>query len=227
MDSFTNQAYTGTMFIGHFSLALAAKKVAPKTSLGTLILSVVFVDAIWPIFLFLGWEHARIVPGITAMVPMDLYDYPISHSLIGGAGWALLFGGVYYALTRYSRGAWVLAAGVLSHWFLDFVTHRPDMPIGFAADAPKYGLGLWNSIPATMAVEIPMFCLGIWIYLKATRAKDAIGKWALVGFLGLLVVIYFASVFGPPPPNESALATFGLFTLPLYAWPYWIDRHRK
>ena len=85
------------MFIGHFGVALAAKKLAPRTSLGTLFFAAQFLDLLWPIFLLLGVEHVRIAPGITRMTPFDFYDYPISHSLVTAAGWSLLVGGIYYA----------------------------------------------------------------------------------------------------------------------------------
>jgi hypothetical protein len=213
------------MFIGHFSLALAAKKIAPKTSLGTLMVSVAFVDLLWPFFIMFGWEHARVDPGNTAFTPIDLYDYPYSHSLVAGIGWSLLFGGVYYALKRYKPGAIVLGLGVLSHWVLDFISHRPDMPV-LLSGGPKLGLGLWNSVAGTLAVEIPMFAAGIWIYLSCTRPKDSKGTWGFWAFMALMLVIYFGNAFGPPPPSVDAIAWMGPVVLVLYAIPYWVDRHR-
>jgi len=213
------------MFIGHFAVALAAKKLAPKTSLGTLMLSTSFVDVLWPIFLLLGWEHVRIEPGNTAFTPLDFYDYPISHSLLTGFGWAALFGGLYYAVRRYRPGAIVLALGVLSHWALDFVTHRPDMPL-LPNGGPKVGLGLWNSIPATMVVEITMFLAAIWVYARMTRAKDRIGSWGFWIFMAMLMMTYFANVFGPPPPSVEAIGITGPLSLLLFAIPYWFDQHR-
>lgn len=215
------------MFIGHFGLGLAAKKIAPRTSLGTLLLSVGFVDVLWPYFLLLGWEHVRIDPGNTAVTPLDFYDYPISHSLLTSFGWALLFGGVYLAATRYWRGALVVSAGVLSHWFLDFISHRPDMPILPASEGPKVGLGLWNSVPATLGVEIPIFLVGVMIYCRVTRPLDRVGRWGLISFIATLLLIYLGNIFGPPPPSEKAIAIFGCFTLVLFAWPYWVDHHRS
>ena len=116
------------MFIGHFAVGLAAKKVAPRVSLGTLFLSVQLLDLMWPILLLIGLEHVRINVGDTAFTPLDLYDYPISHSLVTVLGWSVLFALIYYMVKRYRMGAWVLGIGVFSHWVLDFVTHRPDMP---------------------------------------------------------------------------------------------------
>lgn len=212
------------MFIGHFALALGAKKIAPKTSLGTLILSTGFVDVLWPFFLYFGWEHVRIAPGDTAVTPLDFYDYPLTHSLIADIGWAIAFGAVYYLLRRYRRGAIVVALGVLSHWVLDFASHRPDMPI-FVSDGPR--VGLWNSLPATLILETLMYALGIAIYLKTTRAKDRIGRFGFAIFFAVLYLFYLGNIFGPPPPSVDAIAGFGPLSLVLFAFPYWIDRHRR
>ena len=213
------------MFIGHFALALAGKKVAPRTSLGTLMLSTAFVDVLWPFFLLFGWEHVRIDPGNTAVTPLDLYDYPISHSLVGGIGWAMVFGAVYCWRTRYRRGTLVVSLGVISHWLLDFFSHRPDMPL-LLSGGPKLGLGLWNSIPATLVVEGSMYLAGIWIYTRVTRARDRIGRLGLAIFLAALVFLYLGNIFGPPPPSLNILFAMGPIVLALYVFPYWIDRHR-
>ena len=129
------------MFIGHFGVALAAKKVAPRTSLGTLILAAQFADLLWPILLLAGVEHVEIVPGIAKASPFDFTDYPFSHSLLMLFFWSLLVGGIYYGLRRYQLGAFVIAAGVISHWILDFIVHRPDLPLRPGGEA-RLGLGL-------------------------------------------------------------------------------------
>jgi membrane-bound metal-dependent hydrolase YbcI (DUF457 family) len=134
------------MFIGHFGVALAGKRAAPKTSLGTLILAAQFLDLLWPVFLLLGIEHVEIAPGITRVSAMNFTDYPISHSLLMALVWSALVGGVYYGLRRDRRAAWVVAALVLSHWVLDFIVHRPDLPLWPGGQA-RAGLGLWNSWP--------------------------------------------------------------------------------
>ena len=169
------------MFIGHIGLAFAAKKVAPRPSLGTLALAAQLVDGVWPVFLLLGWEKVEIVPGITAVTPLLFVSYPYTHSLAAGAVWALLLAGGYYLLRRDGVGAGWIAALVVSHWILDFISHRPDMPLW--PGGPKVGLGLWNSVPATLAVEFALFAGGIWLYLSATRARDRVGTWALAAFV--------------------------------------------
>ena len=117
------------MFIGHIGLALAAKSVAPKPSLGTLTLAAQWADGLWPVFLLLGWEQVSIVPGITAVTPLRFVSSPYSHSLLADVGWGLLLGGVYFALRRDANGAFWLFALVISHWVLAFISHRADMPL--------------------------------------------------------------------------------------------------
>src|SRR3954464_11633718 len=128
------------MFIGHFAVGFAAKKWAPKTSLVTLLISGQFLDMLWPVFLILGLESVRIDPGNTVFTPLDLHDYPWSHSLVTSLAWSAVFAAAFWAATRYGRGSFVLAIGVFSHWVLDFVTHRPDMPL-YPGSATSLGLG--------------------------------------------------------------------------------------
>lgn len=214
------------MFIGHFAIGLAAKRVAPKVSLGTLVLSVQLLDLIWPIFLILGIEHVRIDPGNTAFTPLDFYDYPISHSLVTAIGWGALLGTVYFLVRRYVLGAWVLAAGVVSHWVLDVVSHRADMPL--VPGLPVFvGLGLWNSIPASIVFEASLFVVGVVIYARTTTAADWKGRvafWALVAFLA---TFWLLAPFSPPPPNAKAAGWASLLQWIFVPWGYGIERHRS
>jgi hypothetical protein len=120
----------------------------------------------------------------------------------------------------------IVGVVVLSHWFLDLLAHRPDLPL--VPGGALFGLGLWNSVPATLLVEGLLFAGGLAVYLRATRAKDragAIGFWALVV---VLVVSYLGAAFGPLPPNAEAIAWTGLAGgLLTGAWGYWLDRHRE
>jgi hypothetical protein len=216
------------MFLGHYAVALAAKKAAPKTSLGTLFLSVQFLDLLWPILLLLGVEHVRIDPGNTAFTPLDFYDYPITHSLTTVIGWSLAFGLIYFAMRRYKRGAWILGLGVLSHWVLDFVSHRPDLPI-FPGGETNAGLGLWNSVPATILAESTLFIVGLILYLRATSASNRIGRYAFWAFIVFSVLLYVGNIFSrqQPPSSEIALAIGGLAQWLIIPWTYWIDHHRQ
>jgi hypothetical protein len=203
---------------------MAGKAAAPRVSLGTLFLSVQFADALWPLLLLLGLEHVHIVPNIMRTSHLNFWDYPISHSLLALCVWGILFGVVFFLARRSLAAAVLLAVGVVSHWVLDLVTHRSDLPI--LPHGPYVGLGLWDSLPGTLAAEIGLFAAGAAVYVRVTRARDAAGVWALWSLLLLLLGIWLASLFGPPPPSEGVLAWTALSGWLFVPWGYWIDRHR-
>ena len=184
------------------------------------------LDILWPIFLALGLEHARIEPGATAVTPLDLYDYPYSHSLVMTIVWSALFAGVHYAIRRDRRAAWVLAAGVFSHFILDFVTHRPDMPL-YPGGATRLGLGLWNSIAGTIAVEGSLWVGCVVLYATTTRSKDKIGSIAFWTYVALLSLAYAGDFMGPPPPSMEVLTIVSFVTWILIPWTWWFDHHRE
>jgi hypothetical protein len=213
------------MFLGHVAVGMAAKRPAPRVSLAVLVLAAQLADVIWPALVGLGIEQVAIEPGNTRVTPLNFISYPYSHSLFTLALWSLAFAPVF-GLSRGRRAVPILAALVVSHWVLDVITHRPDMPI-VPHVGLKLGLGLWNSIPATMAVEFAMYAVGLWIYLTSTRARDRIGSWGFGVLAAFLVVVYLVNVFGPPPPSVSAIwigALIGAGVMTLWAW--WVDRHR-
>src|ERR1041385_1598287 len=214
------------MFIGHFAVGFAAKKFAPKPSLGTYFMAVSFLDLLWPPLLLLGIEHVRISPGITAVNALDLYDYPISHSLVGALIWTLLVGGLYFLLKKDTHSALVIGVAVFSHWILDFITHRPDMPISFGSTT-YVGLGLWNSMVGTLIVEVSMFIVGVSMYMRSTTARDRIGTYASWSLIGFLFVMYFVSMFGPPPEDVTFIAIGGNTGWLLVLWAWWGDRYRE
>ena len=213
------------MFLGHYGVAFAAKRAAPRTSLGTLAFAVQFLDELWPILLLLGLEQVRIVPGLMAANSLDFVSYPISHSLVTAIGWSILVGLIYFAIRRYRRGAWVVAAAVLSHWLLDVPMHRPDLPL-WPGSRILVGAGLWNSIPLTVVLEVGTLAVGLVIYLRFTRATDRIGSWGLWAMVLLLLVTWLGALFGPPPADAHALAVTALGIWIFVPWSYWVDRHR-
>jgi membrane-bound metal-dependent hydrolase YbcI (DUF457 family) len=214
------------MFIGHFAVAFAAKRAAPTTSLGTLFIACELADLVWPLLLLAGIETVAITPGITRFTPLDFQHYPWSHSLLMVVVWALVFAAVFFWRARRWLPAAVLALVVLSHWFLDLVVHRPDLPLAPGSDV-KVGFGVWDSVAGSLLLEGALFVIGVRFYLRGSQARDAIGHWALYGLLVLLVVSYVATAFGPPPPSVPAIAVVGLAGGAVTAaLGYWIDRHR-
>ena len=212
------------MFIGHFAVALAAKKAAPRVSLGTLFISVQLLDLIWPVLVLAGIEHVRIDVNATLVTPLDFYDYPISHSLLGTLVWDALLAILYFGIRKNWLGAGVLAIGVASHWFLDLIMHRPDLPV--LPNGPYLGLGLWNSLAGTMAVEGAIFAAAAFAYVKATESSDRIGTYGFGGLLAFLVLIWIGNIFGEPPPSDTVVAVAANALWLVVAWGYWVDRHR-
>lgn len=213
------------MFIGHFAVGMGAKAARPTISLGTLFLAAQLLDLLWPTFLLLGWEQVLIEPGVTEVTPLNFTHYPISHSLLSVVGWSLLAGGVFWLFTKSGRGAVVIGLCVLSHWVLDVVMHRPDLPL-FPGDSPMVGLGLWSSLIGSLLVEGGLFVIGLALYLRTTEATDKIGQygfWALVIFL---IFIQAGNMFGPAPASTVEIAWGAQLQWILVLWGYWVDKHR-
>lgn len=213
------------MFVGHFGVAFAAKRAAPRTSLATLFLASSLIDVVWPVLLLAGVEEVRIRPGITAFSPLDFVSYPVTHSLVAVLGWSVLSGLAYAALRRDRGGALAVGLLVASHWVLDAVVHRPDLPVW--PGGPRVGAGLWHSVPGTLAVELAIFAAGVLVYVGSTRAKGRAGTWGLSLLVALLLVAYGGAAFGPPPPDPRAIAIAGLAGAALsLALAAWVDRGR-
>ena len=214
------------MFLGHFAVSLAAKRAAPRVSLGILIAAGIFADVLWPVLVALGVERVAIVPGVTVMTPLDFISYPYSHSLVLLIVWGVLFG---LAVRRKDPQAFVVVSAlVVSHWVLDFITHRPDMPL-FPWGGPKLGLTLWNSVPGTVIVEIAMYLAGAWIYLQTTRPRNATGRWGMLVLLSTLLLIYIGDAMTRvPPPSVNAIVVVGMAACVIFvAWAVWADRNRE
>ena len=215
------------MFIGHYALAFGAKRLAPQVSLGTLFLACQFADLLWPTFLMLGLERVEIDPGNTLVTPLNFVSYPYSHSLVMLLVWSALFALLYRVLRGGPRTAvMIVGALVFSHYVLDFITHRPDLPVTING-AQRLGLGLWNYPGTALAAESALFIIGAAIYAGVTRERDRIGRIGLWALIATLAAIYFANLYGPPPPNTGVIAIAGHLLWLFVLWGYWIDRHRQ
>jgi hypothetical protein len=222
------------MFIGHYGIAFALKKYAPKTSLGILFIAAQLVDIVFFILVPLGIEHLRIIPGFTEASPFDLYDYPISHSFLG----ALAFSVATYLLVRFvplkgtgdtpyrKRSAAVLSVAVFSHFVLDFFVHTPDLLLIPGFDT-KVGLGLWNSLIASIAVELAILFVGCWIYLRSTPSGPRpVGKYGMYAFMLVLAVITIVTPFMPFPDVLTVVLVSELMYVLLTLSAWWLDSKR-
>ena len=212
------------MFVGHLAVALGAKRTEPRVPLGAAVAAAFGLDLIWPILLLTGAESVRIHMGDTAFTNLEFESYPWSHSLLTAVGWSVVAAIIAHRALKSWRVGLILGVLVLSHWILDFVSHRPDLPLW--PQGPVAGLGLWNSIPATIIVEGGMLAIGLWLYLGASQARDKTGRWAMVGLVTLSVILWISQPWSPPPPSATAVAlgSFALWLLP--PWARWIEAHR-
>lgn len=218
------------MFIGHFGLSFAAKKAAPKVSLGTLFIATQFVDILWPFLLVFHVEKMSIVPGYTKVNAFEFLYFPYTHSLLMGMVWAVVVGGIYRLVTRDGRGALVVGICVLSHWFFDLVVHTADLPFTPFGDT-KVGFGLWNNLAATLIVETAIFLIGTYVYATFTKAKNKTGNWTLWTLVIFLLLFSFYNALGPAPSPATSLITllisFMVMMGIIVGLAYWTDRNRE
>jgi membrane-bound metal-dependent hydrolase YbcI (DUF457 family) len=213
------------MFLGHFAVGFAAKRAMPRASLGTMIAAACFLDLLWPILVLAGIEWFRIVPGETVMTPMAFDHYPWSHSLLMSVVWGLLFGAFVAKWGSGIRAGMFAGLAVVSHWVLDYVTHRPDLPLA-PWGSLKAGLGLWNSPRLEIPLELGLYIAGVALYVTGTRSRDRVGSIGLWSFVVVLTLLFAANLASPPPPGPQAVTVFGVVAILLLVWPMWVDRHR-
>jgi hypothetical protein len=217
------------MFLGHYGAALALKRLEPKLSLGTLFLAVQLPDVVWGAFLLLGWEHVRIDPGYTAVTPLQFTSYPISHSLLGMAGWAAAMAAIYYSwptrdTSRHWQAAVLVGLAVLSHFLFDLLVHVRDLPLS-GGSSVRLGLGLWNHPAATLLLELASLAAGVGVYVALRSTRHPVRAGRLTVLVGVLVGVYLLSYFGPPPPSVTAIAAADILGLLLLAaLAAWTDR---
>lgn len=216
------------MFLGHFGLSFAARKVAPTVSLGTLFIATQFVDIIWPLLLVLHIEKVAISPGYTETNAYEFLYYPYTHSLFMCVVWGIIVGSIYWLFKKDRQGAVIVGLCVLSHWFLDLIVHVADLPLTPFSDY-KVGLGLWNHRTLTLILEMAIFFGGVYVYATFTKARNRVGAWTFGILVALLLILHLANTFGPAPPDSPMIVFVSstiLMTI-LISMAYWVDRNRE
>lgn len=186
-----------SMFIGHFAPALVAAAHPKAPRLGILFAAAQLVDIGFAALLFSGVEAMRVTPGISAMNPMDLYHMPFTHSLLGSAVWGLAFGLIVALMLRSTAAGVIAGLVVVSHWFVDWLVHIPDLTLW--GSEPKLGLGLWNLPWVAMPLELAFIAGGFWWFARA-RGGMTTRLWTL---LGVLLVVQAVNWFGPQDSSYS------------------------
>ena len=214
------------MLVGHFAVALAVKRLQPAVSSGTLVLASMTPDLLWCILMIAGIERVEFKPGVGAANYFAASDIAISHSLVMDGLWAGLLAAAYFWKRRNPRGAWLIFGAVLSHWLLDCISHRPDMPL-VPGVRRYFGLGLWASIPAAVTLEGGFWLFAAILYARATQAMKPSGVYAYWIVAAILTLAWYNNLAGPPPrdPRTAPVVSLVFFSLTV-AWAYWLNRVR-
>ena len=202
------------MFVGHYGVSFAAKKLEPELPLWLLFIAVQLLDVLWAPFVLLGIEKVRIVPGFTATNPLDLYYMPYTHGLVAALGWSVVAALAYRFLARGAsrRAATIIGIAVFSHWVLDFLVHGPDLPL--YDNTAKVGLGLWNLPALALGLEAASLFGGMWLYLKLGPVRRT--AFLVFGVIMLAIQVYV--FFGPPPSSANAAAATAIVAYALFAF---------
>ncbi|MGH9895170.1 MAG: hypothetical protein ACREA0_24945, partial [bacterium] len=144
---------------------------------------------------------------------LDLYYMPYTHSLVAAILWAIA-AFVVYRLAVPGAGntaPLLVAAAVVSHWILDLIVHRPDLPL--YDNTAKVGLGLWNHPVAAFTLEAFLLFAGMWLYFRTPTTRPI--SIAVFGLIMLAVQAYV--FFGPPPVSDKAAAATALAAYVVFA----------
>jgi hypothetical protein len=205
------------MYVGHYGVSFVAKRADDSIPLWVLFVAVQLLAIVWAPLVLLDVEKVRIVPGFTATNPLDLYYMPYTHSLVAALGWSAVAAIAYRLLCRRSsaRASFLVGLAVFSHWILDFVVHRPDLPL--YDDTAKVGLGLWDRPTLAFGLEATVLLVGLRLFLSHRPARSA--QWVVFGLAMLGIQAYI--FFGPPPASGAAIAATALGSYGFFALVAW------
>jgi hypothetical protein len=202
------------MFVGHYSVAFAARSQKNKIPLWVLFIAVQFLDYIWATLVLLGIEKLRVIKGFTAGSMLDSYFHPYSHSLITAILWSCVAAIVYKPICSwlelvYTKSAsLIIGIAIFSHWILDLIAHPRDLAI--YDDTWKVGFGLWNYRDPEFALEIVLLATGIFFYLTR-NVMPVIRKIAVIAFGVALVIIQIGDTYVPRNPLTDKATVMGVW----------------
>lgn len=215
------------MLLGHIGVGLAGKKFAPGVSLGTLILAAEFADLVWIVLSLAGIEHFRIVANYTLMSWYDMYDTPFSHGLAANFVLAIVFGATHFLFKKDLRSSLILAGVVLSHWVLDFITHRPDMVL-INRSWPLVGLGLWWSFLGTILVETGLYVVGLLLYVSVLRKRSRRQWGRIIPFVLFCAFLMACSLVLKPMQDPLVeIEGCGIMLVLLVVIAYWSEARKQ
>ena len=210
------------MFVGHYGISFAVKRVDRAIPLWVLFLAVQWLDVVWAPLVLLGIEKVRIVPGFTATNPLDLYYMPFTHSLIAALLWSVAGMGAWRLLRHASwSSSQFIGLAIFSHWILDCVVHVPDLPL--YDNTMKVGLGLWNRPILAFGLEATVLLLATLLYLRVTHVHRA----GIITFAFVMLGVQAYIFFGPPPASSDAAAATALAAYAIFAFVIWLLADRS
>jgi hypothetical protein len=216
------------MFAGHVGVGLAIGRVERRINVGVFVASALLLDFVLWLFVLGGVESVSI-PSDFAATHQSRFVFPYSHGLVAAIVWSVLAGALaFWLCSRLARERWraglLVGAAVCSHWWLDALVHRPEMPLAGSASA-TVGLALWNHMPAALAVEVVIAVLGLYLFLSGSGL--ARGKSAGLAVLGVVVIVFtvVGMTVAPAPSSAPAMAGSSLATLALVSALFvWLGR---
>ena len=213
------------MFAGHIGVGLALGRVERRVNVGAFVAAALLLDVVLWLFVLVGWESVTI-PADFGSTHQPEFVFPYSHGLAASLVWsALAAAGAWVAYARLGparvRAAMLVAVAVFSHWLLDVVVHRAELPLG-GATSQAVGFALWDRMSIALSVEAAIVVLGMVLFIPGS----GLPRTRSVALAALSLVILAFTVVGmtlaPPPPSALAMAGSSLLTLlvvcALFAW---------
>jgi hypothetical protein len=216
------------MFAGHVGVALAVGRVERRVNVGVFVIAALLLDVLLWLFVLLGRESVTI-PADFAATHQPKFVFPYSHGLLAATAWSAVAGTVAaWLFSRQPEMKWragvLVAAAVFSHWLIDALVHRPELPLASGASA-AVGLALWDNMPLALVIEAALVVLGLWLFLSGSRLSK--GKSIALATLSLLILAFtiVGMTVAPPPPSAFAMAASSLVTLAVVCAAFvWLGR---
>ena len=213
------------MFAGHVGVALAIGAAERRVNVGVFVAAALLLDLVLWLLVLVGVE-AVALPADFATTHQPEFVFPYSHGLLASVLWSAIAGAVaLVACSDRSTPRWrvaaLVAAAVFSHWLLDALVHRPELPLAGAA-SPRVGLSLWDHMAAALGIEALIVAAGLGLFLTGgglSRRKSV----ALAALTFVILTLTAAGMtIAPAPPSALAMAASSLITVAvvcgLYCW---------
>jgi len=216
------------MFAGHVGAALAFGRAERRANVAVFVGAALLLDILFWIFVLLGWEFVRI-PANFAGTHQPEFWFPYSHGLVASVVWSALAAAAgFFADVRPQAAKWriagLIAGAVFSHWLLDALVHRPELPLA-GARSLQVGLGLWQIMPVALVVEALIVVVGLCLFMGGSSLSRGKSLALTALTLAILAFTIIGMTVAPPPPSPQAMAGSSLITLAIVcALAFWFAR---